>query len=207
MAEGPKAKTFDIRRYDPKPEDVFIVDTNAWYWITYTRATLPCLPAPLTKQCEQYAHFLKKALNAGTTIARCDLTLAELAHRIEMAEKRIYEHHSLADKNITLKRYRAIPEERARVIAEVDSAWSQVLTMSEHCVLTLTKDVTNAALAGFKAHLIGGYDLFLLQAMKQGRFPGILTDDGDFFGIPDISIFTCNESSLRKAKTAGQLHQ
>jgi len=207
VAEAPKAKTFDIRRYDPKPEDIFIVDTNAWYWITYTRATLPCLPAPLTKQCEQYARFLKKALDAGTTVARCDLTLAELAHLIEAAEKKIYEFHSLGNANITLKRYRALPEERARVIAEVESAWSQVLMMSEHCVLTLSKDVTKAALAGFKEHLIGGYDLFLLQAMKQGKYPGILTDDGDFFGIPDVSIFTCNESALRKAHTAGQLHQ
>jgi len=206
VPEGPKAMVFDIRRYDPKPEDIFIVDTNAWYWITYTRATLPCLPAPLTKQCEQYARFLKKALNAGTTIARCDLTLAELAHLIEGAEKRIYEHHSLGGASITLKRYRALPEERARVVGEVESAWSQVLTMSEHCVLTLSKDVTNAALKGFKEHLIGGYDLFLLQAMKQGKYPGILTDDGDFFGIPDVSIFTCNESALRKAHATSQLH-
>ncbi|HET6841771.1 MAG TPA: hypothetical protein VFK06_08805 [Candidatus Angelobacter sp.] len=207
MPEAPKAKTFDIRCYDPKPDDIFIVDTNAWYWITYTRATLPCLPPPLTKQYEQYARFLKKALDAGTTVARCDLTLAELAHRIEAAEKKIYEYHTPGNANITLKSYRALPNERARVVAEVESAWSQVLTMSEHCALTLSKDVTKAALSDFKEHLIDGYDLFLLQAMKHGKYPGILTDDGDFFGIPDVSVFTCNESSLRKARTAGQLHR
>ncbi len=88
-------RTFDIRSYEPSVDDAFLVDTNAWYWITYSRATLPCLAPPQTKQVEQYERFIKKALDAGSTIGRCDLTLPELAHLIEKTEKEIYQYHAL----------------------------------------------------------------------------------------------------------------
>lgn len=199
--------TFDIRSYEPKPEDAFLVDTNAWYWITYSRGTLPCLPPPLTKQIEQYARFIKKALEVGSTIGRCDLTLAELGHRIEETEKKIYEYHTLKQGHIRLKDYRALPAERERVVSELVSAWSQVTKMSEDCSFTLGDEVTKGAMEVFKSYLVGGYDVFHLQAMKQKKLAAILTDDADFSSIPQISIYTCNESVLRKAQTSGRLVQ
>jgi predicted nucleic acid-binding protein len=202
-----EAHTFDIRSFDPRGDDAFLVDTNAWYWITYSRATLPCLPPPLTKQIEQYARFIKKALEVGSTIARCELTFAELAHRIEATEKKIYEYHSLNQGHINLKEYRALPAERERVVSELVSAWSQVTKMSESCVLTVGDEATKGALEAFENYPIGGYDLFHLQAMKQKGLAGILTDDADFSKIPQISVYTCNESILRKAKKDGRLVQ
>jgi len=200
-----QSSVFDIRSYEPRGEDAFLVDTNAWYWITYSRGTLPCLPPPLTKQIEQYARFIKKALEAGSTIGRCDLTLAELAHRIEGAEKKIYEFHALNRGQINLKAYRALPAERKRVVSELSSAWSQVTKMSENCSFTLGDAATKGAMESFKTWLLGGYDLFHLEAMKQRKLAAILTDDADFSTIPQISIYTCNESVLRKAQKSGRL--
>lgn len=31
-----QAEVVDIRSDAPKNEDIFLVDTNAWYWYTYT---------------------------------------------------------------------------------------------------------------------------------------------------------------------------
>lgn len=200
------ANIFDIRSHEPRGSDAFLVDTNAWYWITYTRATLPCLPSPRTRQIEQYARFIKKALDAGATIVRCDLTLPELAHNIERAEKTIFEHHTLKQE-ITLKAYRALATERKRVVSEVESSWSMVKKMSENCVLTIGNEATQAALEVLKQYPIGGYDLFHFEAMKQKGLTAILTDDGDFFHIDHISVYTCNDSVLRKARDNGRLVQ
>lgn len=34
------ADIIDVRVDTPKPEDVFLVDSNVWYWMTYTKASL-----------------------------------------------------------------------------------------------------------------------------------------------------------------------
>jgi predicted nucleic acid-binding protein len=201
-------RVYDIRSYEPRPEQSFLVDTNAWYWITYSRATLPfLLGRPTRRQHEQYLRFIKKALEAGCTIVRCDLTLSELAHRIEDIEKKIYEHHAQGLKPVFLKEYRAIPEQRQRVVTEVANAWAQVTSMSESCDFTLSGEVTKGALNSFKTHAIGGYDLFLLEAMKQKGLNAILTDDSDFSGVSDVAILPSNVRVIEEAKSAGRLVQ
>jgi predicted nucleic acid-binding protein len=204
-AASAEPNIFDIRSHEPKGGDAFLVDTNAWYWTTYTRATTDCLRLPRTRQLEQYLRFLKKALDVGSTIVRCDLTLAELAHRIENTEKTIYEHYSLKGQVIRLKEYRAIAAERARVISAVESSWGQVKKMSECSVLTVGGESTNAAFESFKSYPIGGYDLFHIEAMRQKGLTAVLTDDGDFSQMTTISIYTCNEAVLRKAGENGRL--
>lgn len=199
---------YDIRTYEPRPEQEFLVDTNAWFWITYSRATLPILLGrPVKRQHEQYERFIKKALDVGCTIGRCDLILSELAHRIEDTEKKIYEHHSLGQKQIFLKEYRAVPEERKRVVSEVANAWEMVTRMSENCPVTIDENATKAALEAFKTYPIGGYDIFLLKAMDNRGLRSILTDDSDFAGVGGISVFTSNLRVLEEAKKAGRLVQ
>ena len=82
-----KAKVVDIRTIDPKPEFRFVVDTNVWYWLAYSRASTNGLQGPRVYQVEQYSHFIKKSLDAGSTIVRCELALAEVAHIIENVSK------------------------------------------------------------------------------------------------------------------------
>lgn len=208
MVEKDEQFVYDIRSYEPRPEQAFLVDTNAWFWISYSRATLPVLLGrPAKRQHEQYERFIKKALDVGCTIGRCDLILSELAHQIENTERKIYEHHSLGQKEIFLKDYRAIPEERKRVVSEVTNAWDMVTRMSENCAVTIDGSATRAALEAFRVYPIGGYDIFLLEAMKNKGLKSILTDDSDFAGVGGISIFTSNVRVLEEAKKAGRLVQ
>src|ERR1700682_4192651 len=185
---------------------MFLVDTNPWFWATYSRATLPfLLGRPSKRQHEQYLRFIKKSLDVGCTIGRCDLTLSELAHRIEITEKQIYEHHALKQTEIRLKDYRAISVERKSVVSEIANVWSSVTSMSENWALTLSNDVTEAALQSPRTCALDGYDVFFLEAVKQKGCASILTDDSDFSAVAGISIFTSNLRVLAEAKQAGRL--
>lgn len=198
-------KVVDIRKVDPRPEDSFLVDTNAWYWMTYTRATLPCLAIPRTRQLEQYQRFVKRALDLGSIIGRCHLSFAELAHRIEQTEFKIFQHFHPAQANLKLKQYRNIPEERNRVTTEISSVWKQVKEMSQSCVLKLDDAAVDSALKTLKCSLLDGYDSLILEALKQDGMSAVLTDDGDYRSLSGITLFTCNDAVIAEARRDGSL--
>ena len=39
-----QAEVVDISADTPKTEDAFLVDTNVWYWLTYSRASQSARP-------------------------------------------------------------------------------------------------------------------------------------------------------------------
>ncbi len=86
------------------------------------------------------------------------------------------------------------------------SAWSQVIRMSDNAVQP-SAECTKESILSFEDYLVGGYDLFHIQAMKQKKLSAILTDDADFSTIPQISVYTCNASVIRKAQASGRLVQ
>lgn len=206
MAVGQiQCQVVDIRSVEPRPEDSFLVDTNAWFWLTYSRATTSCLSQPRPGQREQYARFIKKALEKGSTIGRCDLALSELAHQIENSEMQIYKHHELNGADLSRKEYRHNVAQRAKVVSEVSSVWSQVKKMSERLGITIDDETTKRALETFQNCPLDGYDLFFLQAMKEKQVSGILTDDGDFACVPGLRVYTCNAGVLKAATECGKL--
>jgi len=196
---------FDIRSFEPTYDHAFIVDTNAWYWTTYSRATLSYLPAPQTNQVEQYSRFIKKALDAGATIGRCGLSFSELAHRIENSEKKIYEKCHLGGKEIPLKQFRRDGGLRQKVVSEVRSAWGQVVRMSEHSTVSISRESVDGAVDTFQNSAMAAYDLFIVEAMKQNKIGGILTDDADFATLTGWNIFTCNPRVIAEARKAEKL--
>ena len=50
-----------------------------------------------------------------------------------------------------------------------------------------------------------GYDLFMLEAMKEEGIAQIITDDGDFVTVPDIIVFTANHNTIKAAKAQSKL--
>jgi predicted nucleic acid-binding protein len=200
-----EAAVCDIRSTDPDPQAEFLVDTNAWYWTTYTRASIPAVAQPKKYQSQHYARFIKKALDKGSILHRCDLSLAEMTHSIEECERRIFVEF-VAGHEMTTKEYRhGEEEERKAVVSEVEAAWGQVVQMS-HCIgLTIKEPITADALKDLRQHRIDGYDLFLLQAMKQGKVMSIITDDADFATVPGLEVFTCNPGLIALAKQQGHL--
>jgi len=201
------AKICDIRSVAPDPEAEFLIDTNAWYWTTYTRASVPAIGQPRKYQSQHYPRFIKKALDNGSILHRCDLSLAELSHTIEDCERRIFIEF-IANREVSVKEYRHCEdEERRDVVSEIESAWGQVVQMS-HCLgLSVEGPTTVGALDDLKASRIDGYDVLLLQAMRQGKVTRIVTDDSDFATVAGLEVFTCNPDLIELARAQGQLRE
>lgn len=195
-----RASVVDIRRDTPKREDAFLVDTNVWYWMTYTKASSPILDYPAQQyQTTHYPAYIKKTLSAKSRLYHCGLSLSELSHLIERTERELF------SPNIGIKKYRHIPTERSNVVAEIQNAWEQVDTMSESLDLTVNADSTDRALQRMATESLDGYDLFLLEAMSEAGIQNIITDDGDYATVPGIQLFTANKNVIRTARNQGKL--
>lgn len=44
-----QAEVVDIRSECPSKDDIFLVDTNVWYWYTYTNASISALNYQITE--------------------------------------------------------------------------------------------------------------------------------------------------------------
>ena len=83
-----EADVIDIRTDTPQPSDEFLVDTNVWYWMTYTRTSLGASP-PHTTQLTDYPNYINQALSNSSRLRVCGLAFAELLHLIEKTEREI----------------------------------------------------------------------------------------------------------------------
>lgn len=194
-----RAEVVEILSDMPQNTDAFIVDSNVWFWVTYSGASTQAQPY----QTLHYPNYLNNALAAGSRICWCGLSMSELASIIERTEWMIY---SNAVGTITAKEYRHnLPVERARIASEVQAAWAQVRAMADPIDLTINDPITNAALTRFQNQLVGGYDLFFLESMTQENVLQVITDDGDFSNIPGIQVFTANRNVINSARAQGRL--
>jgi predicted nucleic acid-binding protein len=194
-----QAEMVDINADSPTTTDAFFVDTNVWYWMTYPNAATSALPGQLS----DYPAFVNRALAAGARFCYSGLSLAELFHLIEKTEREIYKK-TIGD--IKTKEYRHnLPSERSRVASEAQAAWGQVKSLSSPLALTVDEKATDAALDRFRTEKLDGYDLFILETMKNHGMVQIITDDGDFATVAGIRVFTANRNVLLAARTQGKL--
>jgi predicted nucleic acid-binding protein len=193
-----QAEVVDIRSDDPLPTDSFLVDTNVWYWMTYTRAS----HAARSHQITYYPSYIKKAISARSKLHRCELSLAELAHTIESTELEIYARSS----GLNRKEFRHnCPAERRRVVAEIQTAWGQVKTMAQAISILVDEPTADAALTRLNSQPVDGYDLFILEAISESGVVQVITDDGDFATVPGIIVFTANTNVLNAARQQGKI--
>jgi predicted nucleic acid-binding protein len=191
-----QAEIIDIRSDSPKKEDIFLVDTNAWYWYTYTNASI----SSRSYQITDYPSYLAKAISANSLLLYCGLSLAELAHNIEQVERQIF------SPTVKAKEYRHnFPTERLKVVAEVQAAWSQVTSIAVCTDVVVSEDASNAALTRFQTQLLDGYDLLILEAMDKAGVNQVITDDGDYVTVPGIKVFTANAGAIAAARSQGKL--
>ncbi|WP_089727279.1 PIN domain-containing protein [Candidatus Thiosymbion oneisti] len=197
-----QADVVDITADTPGAEDAFLVDTNVWYWLTYSRASQSARP-PADYQTSNYPIYTKAALGAGARIFQSGLSLAELTHLIEKAEREIYE---VANGQIGTKEYRHnLPAERARMFAEVQAACGLVTILAEPLTVTIDAPTANAALNRLQTEKVDGYDLFILESMRSHGVVQVITDDGDFATVPCIQVFTANRNVIRAARAQRRL--
>jgi len=197
-----QAEVVDISADAPRAEDVFLVDTNVWYWLTYSRASQSARP-PAYYQISNYPNYTNSALGAGARIFQSGLSLAELTHLIEKAEREIYE---ATNGQIGTKEYRHnLPAERAQLFAEVQAACGLVTTLAEPLTVTIDSPTATSALIRLQTEKVDGYDLFILESMRSHGVVQVITDDGDFATVPGIQVFTANRNVIQAARAQGRL--
>ena len=197
-----QADVIDIRNDSPRKSDIFLVDTNVWLWQTYTNASATAQ----AYQLNNYPNYLAQALEIEAALSYSVLTLAELASVIERIELDIYNRNN--GLSLKIKEYRHnFPTERANVVAEVQSAWSQVEVIAISADLTINDGIAKAALNRFQAQAIDGYDLLILEAISRARTGQIqvITDDMDYVTVPNIQVFTSNGRVIQLARVQGKL--
>jgi len=194
-----RARVFNLRRCVPAPGDSYIVDTNVWYWTTYSRASLSGT-RPKYYQVNEYPAFITGCLRTGATLWASPLVLAELAHRIEISEWQIY---SALNGPMPMKEFRHnLPAERRRVVAEIEASWSQVCSMANVYSLTVDSTVCERTVARMPELPLDSYDILSLpgEASATSSVRGVISDDGDFCGVQGLTLFTANQTVLNAAR-------
>jgi hypothetical protein len=197
-----QADIVDITNDSPRKSDIFLVDTNVWFWQTYTNASTTANPY----QLRDYPNYLAQALMQGSTLSYSVLTLAELASIIERTELSIYNQSN--GLNLKLKEYRHnYPSERANMVAEVQSAWSQVEMIAASADLKINDAIAKSALNRFQTQAVDGYDLLILEAISRAGAGQVrvITDDMDYATVPNIQVFTSNRNVIQTASQQGKL--
>jgi hypothetical protein len=116
-----QADTIDIKNDTPQKSDIFLVDTNVWFWQTYSNASTTAKPY----QLRDYPNCLSQALENESTLSYSVLNLAELASLIERTESSIYNKSNGLE--LKLKEYRHnYPNEEA--ISRAGTDLVQVIT-------------------------------------------------------------------------------
>ncbi len=196
------AEVVDIMQDNPNSSDIFLVDSNVWYWLTYTKASL-AEGQVAKRRTVDYSSFLNKAIVQKARLCRCGLSMAELAHIIERSERKIF---TKTHGNISTKEFRHnFPQERLTVVSEVKAAWGQVKSMASPLSLSLNASVIDTALSRFEKDVLDGYDIFFLEAMTQNKVPQLITDDGGFATVSGIRVFTANQNVITAAQSQGKL--
>lgn len=194
-----RANVIAIKSDVPKSADTFLVDTNVWYWLAYSKASQNALPY----QMSDYPSYAKAALGAGARVFQSTLSLAELSHLIEKAEREIYQAEN---RPVNAKEYRHNNAgERDSVVAEIEAAYGLVTTLAEPLTATIDANTADAALNRLQTERVDGYDLFILESMRINGVVQIITDDGDFCTVPGIQVFTANRSVIQAAESQGKL--
>lgn len=200
-----QADVIDIKTDNPRKEDIFLVDTNVWYWQTYTKASI--LSTSYNRyQHQEYPAYLSKALSANSLLSYCGLSLVELVHNIERSEREISIRQGTIPNNTKPKQYRHnYPQDRSNVIFEIQLACLQVKAIAAEIEISIENKTINQALNRLQTQLLDGYDLLILEAMQEAKINSIITDDGDYVTVPNIRIFTANKNVITAARNQGKL--
>lgn len=198
------ADVVDIRTDRPGKNDRFFIDTNVWFWLTYTNASNNARNYQIT----DYPSYVDSVLDVEGNIYQNGLSFAELAHLIEKTELDIFNagNKSRGAKEIKGKEFRHdYPMEREKVTNEIEAAWIQIKSIAEPLDITVDESIVDNALKGIKTQKVDGYDLFILDLMNRHNILQIITDDGDFATVPGIRVFTSNKNVLNAAQQQKKL--
>lgn len=199
-----QANIVDIRSDMPRVGDAYWVDSNIWYWITYTNASRADEP-PQLYQTGFYPPYIQKARAVKAQLYRCELSFAELAHRIESTELEIFAKMNGLDKEKRKEFRHNYPEDRGKVTSEISIAWGQVKSMAVPLRTTIDEVTVDAALTRCCTQCLDGYDSLVVENLVKGSCVNVISDDGDFATVPGLTVFTANRNVIECATRAGKI--
>jgi predicted nucleic acid-binding protein len=199
-----RAEVVDLLSDKPGPGDAFFVDTNVWYWLTYTRYRLAYKPRqPRPYQVRDYPAYIKQAKRAKARLFTCGLCFGELANLIEKNELDIFR---MSKGQIEIKEFRHNEQtERNNVVTEIQDSWAMVKSFAGFIEVLLDEPLTDKACHGITSWPADPNDLFMVENSIKAGVSQIITDDGDFATVPGIRILTANRNVIQAAQDQGKL--
>ncbi|MGC9337928.1 MAG: hypothetical protein ACP5EQ_07555 [Candidatus Cloacimonadia bacterium] len=196
------ADVVDIKEDCPLEDDIFFVDTNVWFWLTYTKASQSASPV-FQYQYDEYPNYVNTALFVGSQLLPSTISLIELAHLIEKTERELYMKDNT---KIGLKEFRHHLEwERKQVAMEIETAWEQVKGIAQPVSCEIDNEITDSIITRFQNEKMDAYDFLILESMRCHGVVKIITDDGDFATISGIQVFTANHNVIETARKNDKL--
>lgn len=195
----------DARNYQGASDIRVFVDTNVWFWFSYTKASLD-LRDDRKREIDSFLQFINFFLSKKTLYS-CGLIYAELTSLVERTELELYRSKlSKPDSSMGLKKFRReYPRSRLGAIKEAKLAWEMVESCSELIPMNLDLNFVQAASKQATNFLLDSYDLFYYEIMRINKIDCILTDDKDFLSVPGLKVFTANNQVIREAKNLERL--
>ncbi len=202
-----RATVIDIQNDRPKISDRFLVDTNAWYWLTYVRSSQTSRP-PKFYQIREYPRYLKSALKSQSELLWSGLSIGELAALIERSEYDIFcQINRLNPQSFSLKEYRHgyIQERINKVISETTIVWDLIRSFGNCLDTIINASTITQTIANLNIQAVDGYDALMVDAMNKAGINQVITDDIDFVTVPGITIFTANRNAIAAAIAQNKL--
>lgn len=197
-----QASVVDLRGDIPQASDPFFVDTNVWYWLTYTRSKLGNR-SPHPYQITHYPRYITKAIATQSRLYKCGLTHSEVSHLVENNERDIYNRQN---PECNTKEFRHnFPNVRMNVVQEIQVVWQQIEQFGNTLELLLDDRLIAQADQRLAQVQLDGYDLFIVELMFQNGIVNIKTDDCDFVTVPGLTVYTANTTAVEEARRQGQL--
>ncbi|WP_422881372.1 PIN domain-containing protein [Pantoea agglomerans] len=194
-----QSNVYDVNVDVPLKDEQFMVDTNVWFYFTYSKGMPSSRP-----NLNAYPNYLAKALANQSQLLHSGLMLSELAHIIEKTERDI--HSQVVGNDIRAKEFRHnyVPQMNSAIL-EIEASWLQVESMAAQVVINIDKNLTDNCMNMFKSVRLDGYDLMIIESMQNNGLTNIITDDGDYSIYPGINVYTSNRNVIAKARSQGKL--
>lgn len=175
-------------------DDEFVLDTNALLWAFYPNSQSN------NQSAACYSNFISHLITRGNNIFIPMFNFCEAIHVIEKIEFNIYKRNS-ENRNLKIKDFRAIPEERQRLKETLDLFIEQIENIPQIILLeqNLCYNLPRTFINDFSKHRLDLFDIFLIEIGKDKNC-SIITDDKDFLSVEcNNNIYTCNPNILMSA--------
>ncbi len=182
------AQCLDVRRERLREHDRVLLDTNVILDVAD-----PAISQEANERQIAYQQFIQLALNGGATILVSVLSLYEIA---SVLESNAFRRTSATPFDRSeLKRFRAIPAERARVLADITNTWRQITTVADVLDAPLL-GVAEESLSLMNRTRLDGYDVPIVISAKAAGVTSIVTEDADYATASGLIIYTANRKML-----------